>query len=188
MIFLNLFITFFQIGIFSFGGGYAAMPLIQSIIVNEKHWLSFTEYSNLLTIAEMTPGPIAVNSATFVGQKIAGLPGAIISTFGCIVPSFFIVLFFAYLYKKFRNLNIVKHILQQLRPAVVAMISSAALTLLLLAWFGDNALTSISIYNVHWTEIFLFIIALISLRKKKAKPVQVIFGTAIIGTILYSMY
>lgn len=91
MIYLQLFISFLQIGMFSFGGGYAAMPLIQGQVVTLHHWLSMEEFTDLITISQMTPGPIAVNSATFVGIKIAGIPGAIVATFGCILPSCVIV-------------------------------------------------------------------------------------------------
>ena len=92
MIYLRLFWAFFQIGLFSFGGGYAAVPLIQSQIVETNQWMEMSQFADLITIAEMTPGPIAVNSATFVGQQMAGLPGAVICTLGCILPSFIIVL------------------------------------------------------------------------------------------------
>ena len=91
MIYLKLFVSFLQIGLFSFGGGYAAMPLIQEQIVNIHGWLSMSEFTDLITISQMTPGPIAINSATFVGVKIAGIPGAAGATFGCILPSCIIV-------------------------------------------------------------------------------------------------
>ena len=91
MIYLQLFLSFIQVGVFSVGGGYAAMPLIQSQVVTRYGWLSMNEFTDLITIAEMTPGPIAVNSATFVGIRIAGVVGAIIATFGCILPSCFIL-------------------------------------------------------------------------------------------------
>ena len=84
MIYLQLFWSFIQIGMFSFGGGYAAMPLIQGQVVNTHEWLTMTEFTDLITISQMTPGPIAVNSATFVGMKIAGIPGAVVATLGCI--------------------------------------------------------------------------------------------------------
>ena len=87
MIYLQLFLSFLQIGAFSFGGGYAAMPLIQEQVVLQHSWLTMDSFSNLVTIAEMTPGPIAVNAATFVGTQIAGIPGAIVATLGCILPS-----------------------------------------------------------------------------------------------------
>ena len=91
MIYLQLFWSFLQIGLFSVGGGYAAMPLIQAQTVQLHGWLTMNEFTDLVTIAEMTPGPIAVNSATFVGIRIAGLPGALVATLGCIFPSLFIV-------------------------------------------------------------------------------------------------
>ena len=91
-ILVQLFLSFFQIGLFSIGGGYAAMPLIQSQVVEIHQWLTMTQFADIITIAEMTPGPIAINSATFVGTHIAGLPGAIIATVGCVAPSCIIVL------------------------------------------------------------------------------------------------
>lgn len=97
MIYLQLFWSFLQIGMFSFGGGYAAMPLIQEQVVNQNGWLSVAEFTDLVTISQMTPGPIAVNSATFVGIKIAGLPGALAATLGCILPSCVIVTGLAYI-------------------------------------------------------------------------------------------
>ena len=89
MIYLQLFLSFLQVGMFSVGGGYAAMPLIQSQVVEQQGWLTMQEFTDLITIAEMTPGPIAVNSATFVGLRIAQVPGAIIATLGCITPALF---------------------------------------------------------------------------------------------------
>ena len=91
MVYLMLFLSFLQVGMFSIGGGYAAIPLIQSQVVDVHGWLTMEEFMNLVTIAEMTPGPIAINSATFVGIRIAGLLGAVIATFGCILPSCILV-------------------------------------------------------------------------------------------------
>ena len=107
MILFQLFWVYFQIGLFSFGGGYAAMPIIQNLVVQQQGWINMSEFADLTTIAEMTPGPIAPNSATFVGWKMAGLPGALICTLGCILPSVIIVLGLAYLYTKYRSLNVV---------------------------------------------------------------------------------
>ena len=92
MIYWELFLSFLQVGLFSFGGGYAAMPLIRGQVVTVHHWLSMSEFTDLITISQMTPGPIAVNSATFVGTKIAGTLGALVATFGCILPSCIIVM------------------------------------------------------------------------------------------------
>ena len=122
-----LFLVFFQIGLFSVGGGYAAMPLIQSLVVESHGWLTMAEFTNLMTIAEMTPGPIAVNSATFVGMRCAGLPGALVATFGCITPSLILVTLLSYLYGRFRSGQTMQNVLGALRPVVVALIASAAL-------------------------------------------------------------
>lgn len=113
MIYLELFWSFFQIGLFSIGGGYAAMPLIQHQVVDVHPWLTMAEFSDIITISQMTPGPISINSATFVGIRIAGLPGAIVATSGCVLPSCLIVLTLAFAYYRFRNFRIVKNVLLQ---------------------------------------------------------------------------
>ena len=135
MIYLQLFWSFFQIGLFSIGGGYAAMPLIQDQAVDLHPWLTMTQFADIMTIAEMTPGPIAINAATFVGIQTAGFPGAVIATVGCVFPSCVIVMTLAYVYYRFRGLSIVQGILAGLRPAVIAMIASAGLSLLIISIF-----------------------------------------------------
>lgn len=140
--FLKLFWSFAQVGLFSFGGGMAAMPLIQSQVVDLHQWLTLTEFTDLVTIAEMTPGPIAVNAATFVGIRVAGLPGALIATFGCVLPSFLIVTLLAKVYFKFRSQPVFSGVLSGLRPAVVALIACAGVNMLLLALWGEAGLSS----------------------------------------------
>ena len=119
---LQLFLSFLQVGLFSIGGGYAAIPLIQSQSVEIHHWLTAEQFLDLATIAEMTPGPIAVNAATFVGLKVSGLPGALLATFGCILPSLVIVSLLSYIYAHYRELPMLQSVLSSLRPAVVALI------------------------------------------------------------------
>lgn len=186
MIYLRLFWAFFQIGLFSFGGGYAAVPLIQSQIVETNQWMEMSQFADLITIAEMTPGPIAVNSATFVGQQMAGLPGAVICTLGCILPSFIIVLILSMLYMKYRKLRTMQGILNGLRPAIVAMIASAGLSLFLLAVFNAS-LFEIRITDFRVVEALLFCVSLILLRRFKAGPIPVIFGSGVAGTLIYMM-
>ena len=98
MIYLQLFCSFLQIGLFSFGGGYASLPLIEDQVTNFHHWMTVPEFTDLITISQMTPGPIAVNSATFVGIRIAGIPGAVAATAGCVLPSCIIIFILAGLY------------------------------------------------------------------------------------------
>lgn len=170
MIYLQLFLSFMQIGLFSIGGGYAAIPLIQAQVVQHHGWLSMSEFTDLVTIAEMTPGPIAVNSATFVGVRIAGLPGALIATLGCIFPSLIIVSLLAYVYYRYKTLSVLQSVLASLRPAVVALIASAGISILLQVMFGGN---SMLLENTNWVGITLFALAFFALRKLKWNPILV---------------
>lgn len=187
MICLELFWSFFKIGLFSIGGGYAAMPLIQSQVVDLNEWLTISQFADIMTIAEMTPGPIAINSATFVGIQIAGLPGAIVATVGCVFPSCMIVMTLAYVYYRFRGLNMVQGILAGLRPAVVAMIASAGISLLILALYGERNLPS-DFTHPDWISAAIFALAFIVLRVLKIKPLWVMAGSGVMGVILYAIF
>ncbi|MGL4344677.1 MAG: chromate transporter [Cellulosilyticaceae bacterium] len=184
---LKLFLSFIQVGLFSVGGGYAAIPLIQNQIVSTHGLMSMAEFTDLITIAEMTPGPISINSATFVGTRLAGLPGALLCSLGCIIPSFILCLILARVYYKYRNLSGVQTILSSLRPAVVALISSAGLSILTLALFNAEK-TDIVLSNFRPIEFILFVGGLVALRKFKVNPIMVIFGSGIIGTLAYSFF
>ena len=171
MIYLQLFFSFLQIGMFSFGGGYAAMPLIQGQVVTGHRWLTMSEFTDLITISQMTPGPIAVNSATFVGLKIAGIPGALVATVGCILPSCIIVTLLAKLYLKYRTMDLLQGILKSLRPAVVAMIASAGILILKNAFWGSGE--TIALTETQWSMAVIFGICVILLRKTKWNPIWV---------------
>ena len=149
--------------------------------------MTLPEFADLITIAEMTPGPISINSATFVGTRLAGLSGALICTLGCIIPSFIICLILAHYYYKYRNFSGVQTILSSLRPAVVALISSAGLSILTLAIFQAEK-HDIVLSNFRIIEFLLFIGGLIALRKFKANPILIIFGSGLIGTIAYMLF
>lgn len=160
------------------------MPLIQSQIVEANHWMEMSQFADLITIAEMTPGPIVVNCATFVGQQMAGTSGAIVCTLGCIMPSLMIVLALSWLYMRFRNLGTVQGVLTGLRPAIVAMIASAGLSLLLLALFNAS-LSEVVLSDFRGVEGVIFVVCLVLLRKFKVNPIAIIFGSGIVGTIVY---
>mgnify|MGYP004460661363 FL=1 len=186
MIYLQLFLSFLQIGLFSFGGGYAAMPLIQGQVVTGHGWLTMSEFTDLITISQMTPGPIAVNSATFVGLKIAGVPGAVVATAGCILPSCIIVTILAKLYLKYRNMDLLQGVLKSLRPAVVAMIASAGILILVTAFWGSSAV--ITFAGTKWSMVVIFVICLILLCKTKLNPiwVMVLAGVMKVGIQMVS--
>lgn len=186
MIYIQLFLSFLQVGALSFGGGYAAMPLIQEQVVNSHSWLTMTEFTNLITIAEMTPGPIAINAATFVGTQIAGVLGAVIATFGCILPSCIVVTLLAYVYMKYRNMSLLQGTLASLRPAVVAMIAKAGITILISAFFLDGTVTFIR-QNICVSMILFFGIALILLRKFKVNPILAMVLCGVANVVLNIM-
>ncbi len=171
MIYLQLFFSFLQVGLFSFGGGYAAMPLIQEQIVTKHGWLNMVEFTDLISISQMTPGPIAVNSATFVGNKIAGITGALVATAGCIFPSCIIVMSIAYIYLKNQNNQVVQEVLQSLHPAVIAMIASAGVTILITVFWGTTP--KISLQNTDWSMVIIFLLSLVLLRKNRISPILV---------------
>lgn len=187
MIYFELFWSFFQIGLFSIGGGYAAIPLIQNQVVDIHSWLTMKQFVDIMAIAEMTPGPIAVNSATFVGIQLAGLPGAVIATIGCIFPSCVIVMILAFLYYRFRGMNMVQGILGGLRPAVIAMIASAGISLLLMAIYGQRTLPT-NVTSVDGIALVIFFAGFLALRKWKLNPISVMIGSGVAGVILYTIF
>lgn len=175
MMLAQLFLSFLQVGAFSVGGGYAAMPLIQAQVVERFGWLTMAEFTNLITIAEMTPGPIAINAATFVGLRIGGVAGALIATFGCILPSLILVSLLSWVYARFRSGQAMQTVLSLLRPVVVALITSAALDILFTAVSAIRPLSQDS-FSLDWVNAALFGGALLLLRRWKANPIAVMAG------------
>ena len=171
MIYLQLLLSFLQIGLFSFGGGYAALPLIQDQVVTLHGWLGMTEFTDLITISQMTPGPIALNAATFVGTKVAGLPGAAVATLGCILPSCVIVTVIAKLYLRYRSMDALQGVLAALRPGVVAMIAAAGVSILLTAFWGGDALADLA--GTDWGMVLIFGLCFLRLRRTKLSPLRV---------------
>lgn len=183
---LQLFLSFIKVGLFSVGGGYAAIPLIQDQIVNTHQLMTMAEFTDLITIAEMTPGPISINAATFVGTRLSGIPGALICTLGVVLPAFILCLTLAFFYYKYRNFSGVQTVLSALRPAVVALIAGAGMSILMLGIFGSHE-GSILLKNIHLIELGLFISCLYILRKYKANAISIILGSGVVGTILYML-
>lgn len=144
-----------------------------------------SEFTDLITIAEMTPGPIAVNSATFVGIRIAGIGGAIIATLGCILPSCFIVSLLAFIYYRYKQMSALQSVLASLRPAVVALIASAGLSILKMVAFGG---AEFGLENVDWVGLGLFAAAFIALRKFKRGPILVMVCCGAIRLLLNLLF
>jgi chromate transporter len=182
MIYLELFWSFFLIGLFSVGGGYAAIALIQQQIVDVNGWMTMEEFGNLITLAEMTPGPIAINSSTFVGIQVGGMLGGIVATIGCVLPSCIIVSLLAFLYTKYKNLNAVQTVLAVLRPAVIGIIAFAGASILTLSIWGKNVnLTDADLFSAG-----IFILSLLAMIKfKKFSPMLVMLISGVAGILVY---
>lgn len=192
MIYLELFLRFCQVGLFSIGGGYAALPLIQEQVVTLTNWLTMEQFADIITISQMTPGPIALNAASFVGIQVAGemglwqgILGAAVATAGCIFPSFVIVLFVAYMYYKYRSLSVINGLLYGIRPAVVSLIASAGLTILTMAFWTDG---SVSLATTDFVSVGIFVLGFVALRifKKKLSPIYLILLSGLVGIGIYS--
>ena len=184
MIYFFFFFCLYKTGLLSVGGGYAALPLIHLPLLDLHPWLTMTQFAHIMPIAEMTPGPIAINSATFVGIQVAGFPGAVVATVGCVFPSCVIVMTMAYVYYRFRGLNLVQGILAGIRPAVIALIASAGISLLILAIYGQRTLPE-NLLGFDGMAVVIFLAALFVLRKWKCSPLWVMAGSGAAGVLLY---
>ncbi|MDR0928825.1 MAG: chromate transporter [Oscillospiraceae bacterium] len=186
-LYVQLFVSFLQVGVLCFGGGYASIPLIQAQVVTHHGWLTMDMFADLVTIAEMTPGPIAINSATFVGQRVGGLLGSLVATTGFILPPALIVMALAWLYKRYSDLWVVQGILGGIRPAVVALIASAGLGIFLVALW-PNGVTASWLSDVNIKNACVFAAVFFALRKWKPSPVVVILCTSALGVLLYLVF
>ena len=169
---IKLYLAFLKIGTFSFGGGYAMLPFIQKEIVEKNDWISSTEFTDIIGISQMTPGPVAINSATFVGYKINGVIGSIVATFGVITTSFILVIIINRVLDKFKESKTVKSALLGMRPALIALIIYA---------FWDLAIDAYK----DWKSIVITLIIAVVLWSKKVHPILVIVIAAILGLVLY---
>ena len=180
MIYLELLLSFLQIGALSIGGGYAAIPLIQDQVVRQHSWLTIGEFTDLVTIAEMTPGPIAINAATFVGIRVAGMAGAVLATLGCILPGCCIVLLLSLLYRRYGQSKGLQTVLGTLRPATVALIAGAALSILAAALQLTEVLGGAGLTAFPWAKLVIITAAFVALRMKKASPILTIFASGML--------
>lgn len=191
MILLKLFLTFFEIGLFTFGGGYAMISLVKEQVL-ANNWLSEAELLNMIAVAESTPGPIAVNMATYVGSSQAGILGSALATLGVVLPSFIIILLISAVIKNFLKIEAVQGALAGVRPCVVALILGTAITLALSTLLGLKTIGETQVSPDYiGIGIFAFVFALAEIIKKvkgkKLSPIIVILISAALGMILYSL-
>lgn len=184
MALFNIFFIFAKIGLFTIGGGYAMIPLIQQELV-ANGFLSIEEITNIIAISEMTPGPFAVNAATFVGMKLYGIPGALVCTLGVISPSLVIMTLVARFFFNINKKPVVQSILYGVRPVVWALILYATLTVARSAFIGaDSALVGALPTSVDIPCVLLFAVVFVCmLRIKKVSPIVFIFSAGVFGAI-----
>ena len=191
MIYLELFLTFLEVGAFSFGGGYGMISLIRELCLG-KGWLNEGELLNMIAVAESTPGPIAVNMATFVGSSQGGVLGALCATLGVVLPSFVIILIIAILLKNLMKYNGVKAFMSGIRPCVVGLILATSLIMLLNNLLGLAYIGAVPAADIRGIGIFAILIGAAFFAKKvikrKMSPIAVIGLSAVLGMIFYGLF
>lgn len=179
MILLELFLTFFKIGLFTFGGGYAMLPLIQNEVTAHA-WLAEDDLINFLAVSESTPGPFAVNIATYIGSELGGGAGAACATLGVVLPSFLVILIIARFFLRFRENRIVKGVMSGLKPAVVGLIGAAFISVAKTVLFPSGFAVSVFSGAEFWISVGLFAVCAV-LALKKVHPILLICGCAAVG-------
>lgn len=179
MICLKLFLTFLKIGLFSFGGGYAMIPLIQSEVISNG-WIAFSTLIDFIAVSQSFPGPFAVNISTYIGSELAGLGGAISAVLGVVLPGFIITIIAANFFDKFKDNTLVKGAISGLKPVVIGLIASSALSLFLTVFLPDGYSLTLFTKASFYSSLFIFSISL-SLSFKKLHPIAIICISAILG-------
>lgn len=189
MIYLYLFITFFQIGLFGFGGGYGMLSLIQTETVIQHHWLTSAEFTNIVAISQMTPGPIGINSATYCGYAAVhnagygmwmSVLGSVVATTALVLPSLVLMILISKMFMKYMNTEPVQNIFNGLRPAVVGLLAAATLLLMNEENFGSMVVNPWQ----FWISIALFIATFIGTKYIKINPIRMICYAAFAGLML----
>lgn len=190
LLYLQLFWTFFKIGLFGFGGGYAMISMIQGSVVTDYHWMTNGQFTDIVAVSQMTPGPIGINSATYVGytsvvnagyDPVWGVVGSLISTFAVVLPSFILMLLISRFLMKFKDHPMVESMFSLLRPAVVGLLAAAALCLMTAENFSSPSLCPWQ----FWLSVGIFLFTLIAQKVYKMNPIVLICISAVAGIILF---
>lgn len=177
---LELLWAFLRIGFFSIGGGYAVIPMIEEVVVRQNGWVGRQAFTDMITISQMTPGPLAVNISTFTGMQIAGIPGALTATLGCVISGILIAVCLHRFFQKHRESAYVFEILNGLKAASLGLIVSASATILVMAFFRNGIVTAA---NLNIRAIVVFGISMALLRKWKMNPILLLVLTGMTGLI-----
>lgn len=181
----RLFALFFQIGLLSIGGGYAVIPMIRELVVSQQGWLSEKAFTDIITISQMTPGPLAVNTSTFTGMQIAQIPGAVTATAGCVIPGIVISLLLHGFFQKHSSSPYAVRVLAALKAASLGLIVSAAAVVVLLTFFGNSDYRAVRMEDLEWKAVVVFLGGLLCARKRKAGPILLMVLSGILGLVIY---
>ena len=181
MIYLQLFLTFLKIGAFTFGGGYAMLPLMQEAVLSHE-WMTEQQIIDFIAVCESTPGPIAVNMATYIGSEMGGVLGSVCATFGVVLPSFVIILAVAQFFEKFRSSKIVSGCMTGLKPATVGLIGSAVITIAAAVFIPTGFSLAIFSEVSFYLSLAIFALTLV-LAFKKVHPILIICLSAVLGIL-----
>lgn len=184
MIHLQLLWVFFRVGLFTIGGGYAMLPLIQAEIEN-RGWITASEFVDMIAIAEMTPGAVGVNTATFVGYRLAGLAGALVATTGIALPSLIMVLIISTALDRFRDHPTVEAVLTGIRPVVAGLIASAAVFVTRAAIVLDGPHAEQGLFGLDPLAIAICVVSLVAVAKYRLHPIGTMVAAAIIGILVF---
>ncbi len=179
MIYLQLFLSYLKIGFFGFGGGYAMLSLIQNEIVEQRGWLTATQFADIVAVSQITPGPIAINSATYIGYTVAGFGGSVIATFAVCLPSLTLMLLLTRFFLRHRENRYIQMVVKAVTPIVVGMIASAALLLMFPRSGANENFTDV------WSWILFFLVLYGSYRK--VNPILMILLSAVAGVAIYAL-
>ena len=179
MIYLQLFLSYLKIGFFGFGGGYAMLSLIQNEIVEQRGWLTATQFADIVAVSQITPGPIAINSATYIGYEIGGILGSVVATFAVCLPSLTLMLFLTRFFLRHRENRFIQSVVKAVGPVVVGMIASAAL-LMMFPVSGENE---------NFVDVWSWILFAACLygSYRKVNPILMIIISAAVGVLLYAI-
>ena len=192
MLFLELFYTFLKIGLFSFGGGYGMLSVIQGEVVTRHGWLSASEFTDIVAVSQMTPGPIGINSATYVGYTAvfnSGAPewlaviGSVVASLAVMLPSIVLMLIVSRFFMKHSKSRNVEAVFKALRPAVVGLIASAALLLMTEDNFGSPTETPLQ----FWVSVALFVVAFVAMKFFEVSPILILILAGIFGGVFYGL-
>lgn len=184
MIYVKLFLEFFKIGLFSFGGGAAMLPLIKDTVTSND-WLTLEQFNNFIGVCESTPGPIAVNMATYIGSIQAGFLGSVVATLGVVLPSFIIIILIAAILKNFIKNKYFQGFLDGIKPVIIALILGTGITLLLNNIGLKNLNFDFNIYSlICFIIVTVFYYAILLIGKKKIPTIALIIFSAILGIIV----